>query len=190
MAERGGSLRGDGRGIDPGGYNGAEWLASLYWQGRDATGVLTSVMPDPGVFICPSSPDTNNMGADLGTYTADPRTFGSQTVSYAGMHYRSLTDAAGRPTDGAIRDDFPPNMIMAWDRKPFVMGKRSVLFFDSHVEFRTNTEIDLAPHHQLRQFVLIHLTREHRRHGPSSTQDHDPIGDLQDLLQFVGDEDN
>ena len=139
-----------GRGIDPNGYNGAEWLASLYWQGRDATGFLSSVMPDPGVFICPSSPDTNDMGADLGTYTADPRTFGSQTVSYAGMHYRSLTGASGNPRSGAIRDDFPPNMPMASDDTQGTInhgearnGGMSVLFFDSHVEFKTNTEIDL-----------------------------------------------
>ena len=33
-----------------------------------------------------------------------------------------------------FRDDFPPNLILAWDRKPFVRGRRSVLFFDSHVE--------------------------------------------------------
>ncbi|HPD14128.1 MAG TPA: hypothetical protein PLE19_04225 [Planctomycetota bacterium] len=31
-------------------------------------------------------------------------------------------------------DDFPPNVIMAWDRKPFTEGRRSILFFDSHVE--------------------------------------------------------
>lgn len=31
-------------------------------------------------------------------------------------------------------DDFPPNVIMAWDRKPFIEGRRSILFFDSHVE--------------------------------------------------------
>jgi len=33
-----------------------------------------------------------------------------------------------------FRDDFPPNVMMAWDRRPFVRGRRSVLFFDSHVE--------------------------------------------------------
>jgi len=31
-------------------------------------------------------------------------------------------------------DDFPPDVIMAWDRKPFIEGRRSGLFFDSHVE--------------------------------------------------------
>jgi len=33
-----------------------------------------------------------------------------------------------------FRDDFPPYVIMAWDRKAFVKGRRNVLFFDSHVE--------------------------------------------------------
>ena len=31
-------------------------------------------------------------------------------------------------------DDFPGNMIIGWDRKAFVPGKRSALFFDFHVE--------------------------------------------------------
>ena len=36
--------------------------------------------------------------------------------------------------DRVFRDDFPPNVMMAWDRIPFARGQRSVLFFDSHVE--------------------------------------------------------
>jgi prepilin-type processing-associated H-X9-DG protein len=32
-------------------------------------------------------------------------------------------------------DDFPPNVIMAWDRAAFLPGgRRNVLFFDTHVE--------------------------------------------------------
>ncbi|MFW6161146.1 MAG: hypothetical protein ACODAJ_00155 [Planctomycetota bacterium] len=31
-------------------------------------------------------------------------------------------------------DDFPPNVMMAWDREAFVPGRRNVLFFDTHVE--------------------------------------------------------
>jgi prepilin-type processing-associated H-X9-DG protein len=129
------------RGAEPNNYNGAEWLASLYW---------TYVVPDPGVFLCPSSGDTNHNGLDLGTERAAQGRFGSQTVSYAGMHYHSLTDAAGQPIPGAIRDDFPPNMPMASDDTQGTInhGSRSnggmgILFFDSHVEFATNTEVDL-----------------------------------------------
>jgi prepilin-type processing-associated H-X9-DG protein len=33
-----------------------------------------------------------------------------------------------------FRDDFPPNLIMAWDRQAFIAGRRNVMFFDSHVE--------------------------------------------------------
>ena len=36
--------------------------------------------------------------------------------------------------DRVFRDDFPPNIMMAWDRISFARGQRSVLFFDSHVE--------------------------------------------------------
>ena len=118
-------------------YNGGEWFAALYWTG---------VVPDPGVFICPSSPDSNDDGIDIGAQTQVP-TFGSQTMSYAGMHYHSQSSGG----DGmAVRDDFPPNEAMGSDDTEGSInhgvptnGGVAVLFFDSHVEFRTNTEIDL-----------------------------------------------
>lgn len=129
-----------GRGSTADDYNGAEWMASLYWTG---------VVPDPGVFICPSSPDTNNDGENLGTHQADTN-FNSQTVSYAGMHYESLTDGTGASMEGAIRDDFPPNMPMGSDDTQGSInhgernnGGMSTLYFDSHVDFITNTEVDL-----------------------------------------------
>ena len=121
-------------------FNGAEWLAALYWTG---------VVPEPGIYICPSSPDTNYNGEHLGTVRASAK-FGSQTVSYAAMHYRSLTDESGAPKPGAIADDFPPNMPMGSDDTQGTInhgeprnGGMAVLFFDSHVEFRTNSELDL-----------------------------------------------
>jgi len=46
--------------------------------------------------------------------------------------YVSIFD---RYPDRVFRDDFPPNEILAWVRKPFTQGGRNVLFFDSHVEF-------------------------------------------------------
>jgi prepilin-type processing-associated H-X9-DG protein len=122
-------------GTGPDDYNGAEWLAALYWTG---------VVPDPGVFICPSSPDTNEEGIDIGT-RLQAGTFGSQTVSYAGMHYSSDSNEPG-----AIRDDYPPNKPMGSDdtqgdinHGTLSNGGMSILFFDSHVEFRTNTELHL-----------------------------------------------
>ena len=129
-----------GRGTNTSDYNGAEWMASLYWSG---------VIPDPGVYICPSSPDTNQNGEDMGTHKAT-NDFGSQTVSYAGMHYRSQTNSTGTAIQGAIRDDFPPNMPMGCDDTEGAInhgeknnGGMAILFFDSHVEFKTNTELDL-----------------------------------------------
>jgi len=120
-----------GRGGDPGGYNGAEWFAALYWTGT---------VPDPGVFICPSSGDTNHDGADIGS-TRTTAAFGSQTVSYAGMHWRSIT-----PTGGAIRDDFPPTEVMASDDTEGTINHGEagmcVMFFDSHVEWRTADKLD------------------------------------------------
>ena len=128
-----------GLGTKPDDFNGAEWIAALHWTG---------VSQDPSIFICPSSPDTNANGLDLGDERADPAAFGSQTVSYAGMHYRSVVDLTGRPQ--AIRDDFPPNEPMGCDDTQGSInhgernnGGMAVLFFDSHVEFKTNTELDL-----------------------------------------------
>ncbi|MBM4038718.1 MAG: hypothetical protein FJ290_09400 [Planctomycetes bacterium] len=39
--------------------------------------------------------------------------------------------------DREFRDDFPPNVMMGWERAVFArdQGRRNVLFFDSHVEF-------------------------------------------------------
>ena len=129
-----------GRGASSTTYNGAEWLAALYWTG---------VVPDPGVFLCPSSPDTNTNGRDIGCKKSGDAsgTFSSQTISYAGMWWKSVTTVAG----GAIRDDFPPNEAMACDDTQGGInhgeannGGVAVLFFDSHVEFKTNTELDIT----------------------------------------------
>jgi len=133
-----------GRGLGPDDFSGAEWLASLYW---------TRVLPDPGVYICPSSPDTNDSGADLGAHHAIAGRFSSQTVSYAGMHYYSLTDDAGNPKPAAISADFPRHPAVepmgSDDTEGTVSrgrpskGGMSVLFFDSHIEFWTHKKIDL-----------------------------------------------
>jgi type II secretory pathway pseudopilin PulG len=125
-----------GRGVRPDDYNGAEWLAALYW---------TRVIPDPGLFVCPSTTDTNHNGADLGTRHAIADVFGPRTISYAGMHYQSDSQEPG-----AIPDDYPPDKPMASDdtqgdvnHGTLRNGGMAVRFFDSHVEFRTNTELDL-----------------------------------------------
>ena len=130
-----------GRGVYANDFNGAEWLASLYWVG---------VVPDPIYFICPSSADTNHDGRDLGASRAIAGRFGSQTVSYAAMHYRSMTDTHGNPVAAAIPADYPPDRPMASDDTQGTVnhgehsgGGMCVLFFDSHVDFKTNTEIDL-----------------------------------------------
>ena len=129
-----------GRGTKPDDHNGAEWLASLYWSGN---------VQDPGIYICPGSGDSNRGGADIGRHRA-AATFGSQTVSYAGMHYRSLRDAQGNPIPGPIDEDYQPNVPMASDDTQgdinhgrATYGGMSILFFDGHVEFMTNTELDI-----------------------------------------------
>jgi len=139
-------------------FGGAEWLCMLYW---------TKVLPDPGIFICPSSPDSNRNGQDLGLYGCDADshggTLGSDSqltvgaVSYAGMSdtsvgvYEDKKLGRGTPTSkSAIRDDFPPNEPMACDDTELPInhgeennGGMAVLFFDSHVEFWTHTKVSL-----------------------------------------------
>jgi hypothetical protein len=129
-----------GRGRTPGDYNGAEWLAALYWTG---------VVSDPSVFLCPSSGDTNHSGLDLGSFVASAA-FSSQTVSYAAMHYKSRLGTSTTPLPIGWYLGLPPTVIMASDdtqgdinHGTLRNGGMSVVFFDSHVEFRTNTELDL-----------------------------------------------
>jgi len=131
-------------------FGGAEWLASLYW---------TKIIPDPGVYNCPSSPDSNEQGIELGSLgcpRGDP--LSRDAVSYSGMGSRSVgvymeskQNKSGYAYSRlAIRDDFPPNEPMASDDtdEPINHGERdnggmSVLFFDSHVEYWTHTRVDL-----------------------------------------------
>jgi len=134
-----------GQGLEPDDFGGDEWLAALYWTG--------SVLPDPGCFICPDSGDTNHNGEDLGSYRAVRGRFGSQTVSYAALHYKSLTDAEGNPKGGVIRDcddDERLHEPMACDDTEGTInhgqatnGHMNILFFDGRVEVWPHTKIDL-----------------------------------------------
>ncbi len=133
------------------GFGGAEWLASLYW---------TRIIPDPGVYNCPSSPDSNEQGTELGTYGAPGgKPLSADAVSYAAFGNRSfgiyMVTKQGKAPDHAksslaIREDFPAGEPMACDdtEEPINHGERdnggmSVLFFDSHVEYWTHTRVDL-----------------------------------------------
>jgi prepilin-type N-terminal cleavage/methylation domain-containing protein len=132
-------------------FGGAEWLASLYW---------TKIIPDPGVYNCPSSPDSNEQGTELGSLGVPTgEVLSKDAVSYAGVascsvgiYLRSKQNKAAAYASSrlAIRDDFPPNEPMASDDtdEPINHGERdnggmAVLFFDSHVEYWTHTRVDL-----------------------------------------------
>ena len=129
------------RGSGAGTYNGAEWLASLYWVG---------LVADPDLFLCPSSRDRNSNGRDIGSHVVNDVAggrFGSQTVSYAGLWWKSVKTAYGGP----FRDDFPPGEPMACDDTQGGInhgtpnnGGMNVLFFDAHVEFKTTPDVDIT----------------------------------------------
>ncbi len=71
------------------------------------------VLPDPGVFVSPLDDNPPKLPNGLP------------------CSYESCFD---RHPNRIFRDDWPPNQICVWDRKPFARGQRSVAFFDSHVE--------------------------------------------------------
>ena len=79
------------------------------------------VIPDKGVFVSPLDKDPPKL----------PNGLPCSYVSCFERHPKRQ-----------FFDDFPPNMIMAWDRKPFVRGRRSVLFFDSHVELMAEARFE------------------------------------------------
>ena len=144
---------GDGEKAD---FGGAEWLATLYW---------THIVRRPSVFICPSSVDDNEDGADLGDGGCSGSSFRAGpdgklrpgAVSYAGYGADSVStwqrEKLKREPSGrcvALRADAPRNEPMGSDDTEGTInhgkadnGGMAVLFFDSHVEFWTHTKVDL-----------------------------------------------
>ena len=137
-------------------FGGAEWLASLYW---------TRVKPDPVIFICPSTTDTNRNGEDLGDAGCCGSLFRGgpdgkllpEAVSYAAFGADSVAvwerekgGRAGGPDKRAIKEESPPEAPMAsGDTEGTInhgkahRGGICVLFFDCHVEFWTQEKVDL-----------------------------------------------
>ena len=136
-------------------FGGAEWLATLYW---------TEILPDPGLYICPSSGDTNRDGEWLGEHgCAGPGFVGGPdgklqpgAVSYAAMGSTSAVvyerEKLGRTSVqvSAVRDDFPLNEPLACDDTEGAVnhgsagsGGMNVLFLDNHVEYWPHTKVDV-----------------------------------------------
>ncbi len=51
-------------------------------------------------------------------------------------------------------------------------------------------ELDVTTDHQLGQVVLVRLGRDPRADDLAAPDDRDPVGDLEDLVQLVADEDD
>ena len=119
-----------------GNFTGAEWLAALYWS---------KVITEPWIFNCPGSMDDNLGGLELGT--GDSLGFvGTDSVSYAAKGRRvSPRDELGRPR--CITDTVPGDTVMASDDtegRPGHDAGFTTLFFDGHVEFLTDLDVNSA----------------------------------------------
>jgi len=108
-------------------YNGAQWLAALYWAGT---------MTEPALFLCPSSVDDNVSGKELGTLPGGSSTFSTDSVSYAGKGLKTYFNQA-------MTDNFPPETAMASDDtegRNNHSGGMNILFFDSRAEWNGNLD--------------------------------------------------
>lgn len=120
----------------PGGgadFDGAEWLAALYWS---------KVLTEPAIYLCPSALDDNNDGADLGD--TDRVGIPDGAVSYAakGKQVSPVGPGGERRT---ITDIIPGDTVMASDDSecwPNHGSGFTVLFFDGHVEFLTDLDVE------------------------------------------------
>ena len=97
-------------------FNGAQWIASMYW---------VSLLNEPDLYICPSSVDENDSGGNLGrSFTS----LGPADVSYAGRNGMM----------GAILDKMASNTLMISDDTDGPANHEegvNLLYFDAHVEW-------------------------------------------------------
>jgi prepilin-type processing-associated H-X9-DG protein len=97
-------------------FNGAQWIASMYW---------TSLLNEPGLYLCPSSVDDNDDGGELGRRFTALRDI---DVSFVGRDGRM----------GVIVDKMPSNTLMMCDDAedpPSHDEGVNLLYFDAHVEW-------------------------------------------------------
>jgi type II secretory pathway pseudopilin PulG len=98
-------------------FNGAQWIASMYW---------VSLLNEPDLYICPSTKeDDNEAGGRLGRRFTALRPL---DVSYAGRNGMI----------GAIVDKMPSNTLMMSDDtegSPNHEDGVCLMYFDAHVEW-------------------------------------------------------
>ena len=100
-------------------FNGAQWIASMYW---------TSLLNEPDLYNCPYSVDDNDDGGELGRRFTVLRDI---DVSYAGHDGRM----------GVIVDKMPSNTVMMCDDSedpPNHDEGVRLLDFDAHVEWSSS----------------------------------------------------
>lgn len=113
-------------------FDGAEWLAALYWS---------KIVTEPSIFNCPSSSDDNREGALIGA--TDRVGIPDDAVSYAAKGWK--TSPIYRGERYCITDTVPGDTVMASDDTELRPNHRSgftALFFDGHVEFLTDLDVE------------------------------------------------
>ncbi|MBI2194077.1 MAG: type II secretion system protein [Planctomycetes bacterium] len=100
-------------------FNGAQWIASLYWS---------NLLAEREQYVCPSSADDNDNGGELGRKFTALRDI---DVSYAGRN----------GLIGVIVDKMESNTTMMCDDSDGTQNHDegvNLMFFDAHVEYSGN----------------------------------------------------
>jgi len=97
-------------------FNGAQWIASMYW---------VSLLNEPDLYLCRNAVDDNENGGRLGRRFTALR---PEDVSFAGRNGML----------GAIVDKMPSNTLMISDDtegEPNHRGGVTLMYFDAHTEW-------------------------------------------------------
>jgi len=116
-------------------FRGDCWLVSLYWCG---------IITEPKLFLCPATDDGGIISPDEPTGANwDKDDVDDTACSYAGLCKNS--GKAGRDTMAFTESSISQSSMLASDDDDVIENHSdgmSVVFFDSHVEFKTGEKAD------------------------------------------------
>ncbi len=116
-------------------FRGDCWLVSLYWCG---------IITEPKLFLCPATDDGGIISPDKPTGANwDKDKVDDTACSYAGLCKNS--GKAGRDTRAFTESSISQSSMLGSDDDDLIENHSdgmSVVFFDSHVEFKTGEKAD------------------------------------------------